>query len=217
MRKLTAEDLQRLEDFLLSLDEDAMLLSKLDGFLAGIVVCPDLILPGEWMPVIWGAEGPLFEDEHEANEILGLIMARYNQIIHSLGRPGKYEPILVQDTDDSYLWEFWASGFGKAIDLRPDGWAAFDDAQDQDVVSAFGSLASLAILAEEERRLPEEDDREIRQHAADFIADCLEQLHAARLALHQSKAAPPQYARPVGRNDPCPCGSGKKFKKCCLN
>ena len=22
--------------------------------------------------------------------------------------------------------------------------------------------------------------------------------------------------RGVGRNDPCPCGSGKKFKKCCL-
>lgn len=21
---------------------------------------------------------------------------------------------------------------------------------------------------------------------------------------------------PVGRNDPCPCGSGKKFKKCCM-
>jgi len=25
-------------------------------------------------------------------------------------------------------------------------------------------------------------------------------------------AAEPQ---PVGRNDPCPCGSGKKYKKCC--
>jgi len=23
-------------------------------------------------------------------------------------------------------------------------------------------------------------------------------------------------ASPVGRNDPCPCGSGKKYKKCCL-
>jgi hypothetical protein len=23
--------------------------------------------------------------------------------------------------------------------------------------------------------------------------------------------------KPVGRNDPCPCGSGKKFKKCCLH
>lgn len=42
-----------------------------------------------------------------------------------------------------------------------------------------------------------------------------------------SKSLSPQYepdARPivrsdakVGRNDPCPCGSGKKFKKCCLN
>ncbi len=21
----------------------------------------------------------------------------------------------------------------------------------------------------------------------------------------------------VGRNDPCPCGSGKKYKKCCLH
>ena len=21
----------------------------------------------------------------------------------------------------------------------------------------------------------------------------------------------------IGRNDPCPCGSGKKYKKCCIN
>ena len=30
-------------------------------------------------------------------------------------------------------------------------------------------------------------------------------------------AAPvkPREGGPVGRNDPCPCGSGKKFKKCC--
>jgi len=25
---------------------------------------------------------------------------------------------------------------------------------------------------------------------------------------------PPAVARKVGRNDPCPCGSGKKYKKC---
>lgn len=27
--------------------------------------------------------------------------------------------------------------------------------------------------------------------------------------------APPQPARSPGRNDPCPCGSGRKYKKCC--
>jgi uncharacterized protein YecA (UPF0149 family) len=30
--------------------------------------------------------------------------------------------------------------------------------------------------------------------------------------------APPSPARKAkaGRNEPCPCGSGKKYKKCCL-
>jgi len=32
-------------------------------------------------------------------------------------------------------------------------------------------------------------------------------------------APPPPITRreKVGRNDPCPCGSGKKYKRCCLN
>jgi hypothetical protein len=27
--------------------------------------------------------------------------------------------------------------------------------------------------------------------------------------------APARSASPVGRNEPCPCGSGRKYKKCC--
>jgi preprotein translocase subunit SecA len=39
---------------------------------------------------------------------------------------------------------------------------------------------------------------------------------AAMQAALQSKAAPVRREAPkVGRNDPCPCGSGKKYKKCC--
>jgi hypothetical protein len=34
----------------------------------------------------------------------------------------------------------------------------------------------------------------------------------------ERKPAPFQrLEKKVGRNDPCPCGSGKKFKKCCMN
>ncbi|MBU3912866.1 MAG: SEC-C domain-containing protein [Nanoarchaeota archaeon] len=25
-----------------------------------------------------------------------------------------------------------------------------------------------------------------------------------------------KFPRKIGRNEPCPCGSGKKYKKCCL-
>jgi hypothetical protein len=32
----------------------------------------------------------------------------------------------------------------------------------------------------------------------------------------RSPGTKPQPTRKVGRNDPCPCGSGKKYKKCCL-
>ena len=34
-------------------------------------------------------------------------------------------------------------------------------------------------------------------------------------AISDRPVFPPQ-ARKVGRNDPCPCGSGRKYKKCCL-
>jgi preprotein translocase subunit SecA len=31
------------------------------------------------------------------------------------------------------------------------------------------------------------------------------------------KKQPVRTAKKVGRNDPCPCGSGKKYKNCCLD
>jgi hypothetical protein len=39
----------------------------------------------------------------------------------------------------------------------------------------------------------------------------------ARLAFADTPQSFVDPFKGVGRNDPCPCGSGKKFKKCCLN
>jgi uncharacterized protein len=40
--------------------DDSMGLSDLDGFLTGVVVGPELILPTKWLPVIWGGgEAPM--------------------------------------------------------------------------------------------------------------------------------------------------------------
>jgi hypothetical protein len=40
-------------------------------------------------------------------------------------------------------------------------------------------------------------------------------------AYHEGPSSPPESARPVpldrGRNRPCPCGSGKKYKRCCIS
>ena len=42
------------------------MLSDLDGFLSGIAVGPELVLPSEWLPLVWGGEAPEFADESEA-------------------------------------------------------------------------------------------------------------------------------------------------------
>ena len=36
-----------------------------------------------------------------------------------------------------------------------------------------------------------------------------------RLYLEQKQSGTIRKGKKIGRNDPCPCGSGKKYKKCC--
>ena len=64
-------------------------------------------------------------------------------------------------------------------------------------------------------------DEELKEHL-DPIEDKEKRIAEAGKFI-QMKKAPTRnqtYRRPhpkVGRNEPCPCGSGLKFKKCCLN
>ena len=44
--------LKQLDEELLALGEETMLLEELHGFIAGLLVCPDLIKPGEWLPIV---------------------------------------------------------------------------------------------------------------------------------------------------------------------
>ncbi|MFP4364176.1 MAG: YecA family protein [Spirochaetia bacterium] len=38
-----------------------------------------------------------------------------------------------------------------------------------------------------------------------------------RTSFSEAEPVSDMYVEKVGRNEPCPCGSGKKYKKCCLN
>lgn len=75
---LESEDhLDALEDFLMSLDDDAMMVSEFDGFCAGLIVCPEMIPPSEWLPHVWGPAGmPAFDDFAEMQNGMDLIMGK---------------------------------------------------------------------------------------------------------------------------------------------
>src|SRR3954469_18284136 len=79
-------DLEALDRFLISdaSPEDCMQISDLDGYLTGIAIGPELVMPSEWLPVVWGGEEPVFDDAEQARTVIGTIMSRYNEILRVL-------------------------------------------------------------------------------------------------------------------------------------
>jgi len=205
----------------LPLESEAMLLSQLDGFLAGILVCPELIMPSEWLPKVWGDEVgmPAFENTDEAQKLFDLIMKHYNTLISDL-QHSQYQPIFDIDTrNDDILWEMWIEGFDQAVKMRPDTWQSIYDDSDDEAEMAIGTLLTLAEIAEGDQAIELEAEvvDQLTANAPDLIANCVDRLHAWRLSKQSpisSSTEQYDYGK-VGRKAPCPCGSGKKYKKCC--
>ena len=70
-------------------------------------------------------------------------------------------------------------------------------------------LLQNAALSRPAQAAPKAEDRPAAPAREKTVADIL------GLKANPALAAKPKPAASVGRNDPCPCGSGKKYKKCC--
>ncbi|MCA8894254.1 MAG: UPF0149 family protein [Amphiplicatus sp.] len=219
--------LRQLEQELLALGEEAMLLEELDGFIAGLLVCPELIKPSEWLSIVWGAqEGdpPVFDNLDHMNRVLGLVMEHYNDVARTLiEHPDRYGPLFpIDKRHNEILWEIWIGGFEKAVKLRPAAWRTLLAADDE-TARAMSGLLTLADVERGDRRFSQEQIDALTTTAPDRIGPWVVALNQWRLANDepaQTFRPPPAspFATPsgkVGRNDPCPCGSGKKYKKCC--
>jgi len=211
--------LRQLEEFLNSdaVCDDAMLLSELDGFMAGLAVGPALIMPSEWIPVIWAGEEPIFDSEEQAQNFMGLLMDYYNDVIRKLDQ-NKYMPIYDQDNDGGVFWEIWLEGFFRAVLLRPDDWLSYTHTEDEKLQQSIFILMRLhEMITAPDGFEAMEIDAELENAAPDLIPESVVQLHEYRKRTARPPASNDDHPLPkTGRNDPCPCGSGKKFKKCCL-
>jgi hypothetical protein len=58
---------------------------------------------------------------------------------------------------------------------------------------------------------------EVERHARRLPNGNLQYNFAPMLKKLEKRLTRPQGPHKVGRNGPCPCGSGRKYKKCCLN
>ena len=209
---------------------DGMLLSEFDGLCTALVIGPDMVMPSEWLNLVWGGDGvPEFKNEEQMQRLFDLLMGHYNEVARLLTGPSvTFSPVYDYDEDTVY-WEPWVSGFERAMRLRADAWKSIYDATEgtdaEDVGQSILLILELAAQTEGNGRLTEEQIAAITEDVPELIADIVFKIQHWMSAEHQpvpfpSMAAanmptPPSSRRKVGRNDPCPCGSGRKYKKCC--
>ncbi|GLH76043.1 hypothetical protein SSBR45G_09510 [Bradyrhizobium sp. SSBR45G] len=214
-----------LDQALLALDEGAMVLEELDGFVAGLLVSPQAIPPGEWFARAMGlsrARRSPFADLDHANRVLGLVMDYHNAVALTLARePEQYQPLFsVDPSNGDVIWELWIDGFAAAADLRPEAWSQFVDAGGE-VSRAMTDLVLLTDIAMEEHESGPCDADKVPPDPMAMIRRAVPILYAHRVAIEPPGGDFALHPNPfasfgkVGRNEPCPCGSGKKFKRCC--
>ncbi|MCF6197938.1 MAG: UPF0149 family protein [Hyphomicrobiaceae bacterium] len=220
--------LEELNHFLISDDapENCMMLSELDGFLTAIAVGPELIMPSEWMPAIWRDEQPIYDDLDQAQQITGIITDRYNTILDTVSaREPSYAPVFLYHPSGHPMPDAWAQGFWSGMELRFEAWLPLlENMEDEDVLAM---MIPIHIFVKEDDKsifdFPEEELQKYAKQSAGLIpmsVVAINQYWQKQRAQHVLPKGTPVMARKtpkVGRNDPCPCGSGKKYKKCCLN
>ena len=212
---------------------------ELQGFLFAIASSPESISPSEWLPLIGNEESLNFSDEDEAQAILGLVMALYNEINTAVLERSNALPagcafneeVSNNFSDDSSISQ-WSRGFAAGHDWLSELWEEYLlDELDEEcgatlmVLSFFGSrkLAN-AFYKEMEPARRERDDksfdgfaktmRTLFPDALASYANIGRSIFEARLPI-DTGGREPAVSIKIGRNEPCPCGSGKKYKKCC--
>jgi uncharacterized protein len=196
----------------------------LDGFFAALACCPDLVMPSEYLRVIQSgatSDGDLvFENMDEARRFTELTSRQWNHVNQQLDREEVYLPLLLEDINGDVRGTDWAKGFLKGTHLRHSIWAElFEDEE------TGGPLVPIMALAYENHPDPEirpfktEIDKTKRNDLLVAAAAGVMRLHRHFLKQRNQytyASTPFVRDRPkTGRNEPCPCGSGKKFKKCC--
>ncbi|HEX5756559.1 MAG TPA: UPF0149 family protein [Arenimonas sp.] len=202
-------------------------LEQLDGFLSALVVGPDSVPPSEWQPRVWGKTPPRWESPEDAAEAQGLLMGLWNTIAKRVRYSGESMPMDClmfwwlpenpegEHPDEVDIGAGWGEGFLHGMELCDAGWDRWveDAAWIGDIEAHIESLATGEIQYEGED-LPHRISYRERLELFAGLMDMLHDLHCYRIE-QMGPRAPVRVDELPGRNDPCPCGSGKKFKKCC--
>jgi uncharacterized protein len=208
-----------------------------DGYLTGVLAGPRAVPMEQWLPAMLGDSfSRVFADPSDARQAQRALVSRWRELAQQLDAEVLVDdpqtlvltPWLV-DYEDADRDAFVAQGLGSAeqaaVELRPGvAWsrgfigATHDFAADWVAPAADASggapyhdaMQRILALQQADGAMQDTDARDEQIDAACMAAQSLRLYwveHAPKPSTRRVEAQP-------GRNDPCPCGSGLKFKKC---
>ncbi len=223
--------------------DDRVTTEWLDGCMTALIAGPRAMTPVEWLPTLLGdAWERTFADPPDAAQAMATLLARWNVLSSQLDGEALFDapdelrlsPLLVDYGDAARdagqpeteppadlprIGELWAVGVLETIDAFGDDWR-LPDVDDGDRAWFDASLRAIAALTiRDDAELAA--DMQLRYPGKALDRDAL--IDEACYALqdlrcfwidHAPRHAPRRVAPTPGRNDPCPCGSGRKYKKC---
>lgn len=206
---------------------------ELQGFLFAVTSAPELIRPSEWMPLVFGDAEAGYADLDQAKRVIGELMSLYNAVNANVTAAIAVPPpdcafrddLLANLENDAPMAQ-WSRGFMLGHQWLEELWDAYvPDALDEEFAAMLLTLSFFASsqVAEALRKEMAPDQSlealasTVRQTFPDAVTDYAHLGRSIARVLAEQTAAerPPRRVVKIGRNDPCPCGSGRKYKKCC--
>lgn len=192
------------------------------GYVSAVQLQPSETLRKAWKELCFKIEKGKIKTEldQEKQELFETLLDEFytgigDDLEHQVLNPKFFLELLDVDMNEGAT--LWAQGFIYGARFQGRGFLEKRDPVISDImfpivlqVSEQGETDKLYEVA------PEFNPEEVKQDALNHIEDALTELYTTLRGEVKNIDGSSTEDGPVGRNDPCPCGSGKKYKKCCL-
>jgi uncharacterized protein len=200
-------------------------LPRVHGFLTAIA-CGPMVMPSEWIPVVFHDPADVgWESKQQAQRAMTLLMRFHNEIVADLEPPGRRYSIMIDRLGDGAesvdLADDWCRGYVLGIGMRDDEWNAAMEAPE--LRTAF--LAIFTIADSKKLGVDFAENSTAYQALLDDLPNCAFEIsewwRKQRVTSMQGSTVTSPFGTvrrggaKVSVNAPCPCGSGKKYKRCC--
>jgi len=188
------------------------------GFFSGIVVGP-MVMPTRWLQRFLSPELESIEQLNtSAQGAMNVCNEVADQLLRQRERFGEATlEIARQDAKGSGLVD-WQRGFVDAMDLSPDEWETFlSSLSRNDLLSPLAMISQFSADPNRREWLADQNLRENLGRSLGVMTVRLWEAYRDQPSVHlKFQGASEHGEQPkVSRKAPCPCGSGKQYKRCC--